>query len=83
MKRASTKLLLAGVLGALALPSSGWACAACYGASDSPLAQGMNWGIAVLLGVVGMVLFGIAAFFVHVGIKTAKLADAAQSETQK
>jgi hypothetical protein len=51
------------------------ACAVCYGASDSPLAQGMNWGILTLLGVIGSVLFGIAAFFVHVGIRSGK-ADA-------
>ena len=44
-------LLLAGLLPAKAL-----ACAACYGASDSPLAEGMTWGILTLLGVVGTVL---------------------------
>jgi hypothetical protein len=36
------------------------ACAACFGKSDSPLAQGMNWGIFSLLGVVVTVLGGIA-----------------------
>ncbi len=40
------------------------ACAACYGASDSPLAQGMNWGIFSLLAVVVCVLGGIASFFI-------------------
>jgi hypothetical protein len=41
------------------LPPSRWrrrpslfACAACYGKSDSPLASGMNWGIFTLLGVI-------------------------------
>ncbi|MSU57067.1 MAG: hypothetical protein EXS35_02620 [Pedosphaera sp.] len=52
---------------------SALACAACYGASDSPLAQGMNWGILALLGVVGSVLLGITAFFIHVGIKSSRL----------
>ena len=33
-------------------PASLFACAACYGASDSPMAKGMNWGIFSLLGVV-------------------------------
>jgi hypothetical protein len=42
------------------------ACAACYGKSDSPLANGMNWGIFTLLGVVLTVLSCFALFFVHV-----------------
>lgn len=57
---------------ALAARQSALACATCYGASDSPLAQGMNWGILTLLGVVGVVLTGITAFFVHLGIKSAR-----------
>jgi hypothetical protein len=52
--------------------SSALACATCYGASDSPLAQGMNWGIATLLGVIGAVLAGVVAFFVHVGVRSTK-----------
>ncbi len=47
-------------------PSPLFACAACYGKSDSPLASGMNWGIFTLLGVVLTVLTCIALFFVHV-----------------
>lgn len=57
----------------LAAKAPALACATCYGASDSPLAQGMNWGIITLLGVVGFVMFGIVAFFVHVGRKAARL----------
>ena len=53
--------------------SSALACATCYGASDSPLAQGMNWGIVTLLGVIGCVLAGVVAFFVHVGVRSSKL----------
>jgi len=52
---------------ALAQPESASACATCYGASDSPLAQGMNWGILTLLVVVFSVLSGIVGFFVHLG----------------
>jgi hypothetical protein len=37
------------------------ACAACYGASDSPMAKGMNWGIFTLLGVIAFVLISIAS----------------------
>jgi hypothetical protein len=49
------------------------ACATCYGASDSAMAQGMNWGILTLLGVIGSVMFGVVAFFVHVGRRSAKV----------
>lgn len=48
-----------------------WACATCFGKSDSALAAGLNWGIASLLVVVTLVLGGIAAFFVHVARRTA------------
>ena len=51
---------------AVLAPSPLFACAACYGKSDSPLASGMNWGIFTLLGVVLTVLTCIALFFVHV-----------------
>ena len=37
------------------------------------MAQGMNWGIMVLLGFVGVVMTGIVAFFVHVGRNSAKM----------
>lgn len=57
------KILVAAV--ALS-PSPLFACAACYGRSDSPLAYGINWGIFTLLGVILTVLTCIALFFVHV-----------------
>ncbi len=47
-------------------PSSALGCAACFGASDSPMAHGMNWGIAVLLGVISTMLALVASFFVFV-----------------
>src|SRR5260221_3190431 len=47
------------------LPHSAWACAACYGQSDSRMAQSMNWGIFSLLGVIVLVLSGVAGFFVY------------------
>ena len=46
----------------LVLPRLAGACPACYGESDSPLAHGMNAGIFTLMGVVGLVLSGVAAF---------------------
>jgi hypothetical protein len=61
------------VLGAAILSSQAqlFACAACYGASDSPLAKGMNWGIFSLLGVVVCVLGTFATFFVYLAKKSA------------
>jgi len=52
-------------------PRLSWACAACYGQSDSPLAAAMNWGILSLLGVIGVVLGGVAAFFVFLAKRSA------------
>ena len=61
-----------GLALALALPAhSAWACAACYGQSDSPLAAGMNWGIFSLLGTIIVVLGGVAAFFVFLARRSA------------
>ena len=68
---------------AVVAKSSALACATCYGASDSPLAQGMNWGIATLLGVIGSVLAGVVAFFVHVGVRSAKLNASEPIKTDK
>lgn len=61
------------------------ACAVCYGASDSPLAEGMNWGIMTLLAVIGSVLAGVVAFFVHAARKGAglKAANAQGIQTEQ
>lgn len=76
MKSRNIKFLLAAFLGAMALqPASLFACAACYGASDSAMAKGMNWGIFSLLGVVVMVLGSVATFFVFLGKKAAAAAN--------
>ena len=65
-------------------PQNVHACAACYGASDSPLANGMNMGILFLLGVIGSVLVAITAFFIFVARNSARLnAAAAQIQTDK
>ncbi len=42
------------------------ACAACFGKSDSKLAEGMNAGIMALLFVITSVLAAIASFFVFI-----------------
>ena len=71
-------IALTVLLVALANPPRVLACAACYGQSDSALAQGMNWGIFTLLGVIGFVLVGVAGFFVFLIRRAA--AVAAQQE---
>jgi hypothetical protein len=59
------KLILAALLAAGA-PSSLFACAACYGKTDSPLASAMNYGILTLLAVVLSVLSVFLVGFVHI-----------------
>ena len=71
--------LAASIAFAVLKPAPLFACAACYGAADSPLTQGMNWGILTLLGVVVSVLALVFAFFVHVGRNSAKLRAGAKS----
>lgn len=70
--------VLAGCLGLLlaGLPEAALGCAACFGASDSPLAEGMNWGILSLLAVIVTVLGGCAAFFVFLARRAARMAPA-------
>jgi uncharacterized membrane protein HdeD (DUF308 family) len=58
-----------------ALPQPALACAACFGRSDSRLAEGMNWGILSLMGVVVFVLGGFAAFFVYLARRAAATAE--------
>jgi hypothetical protein len=52
-------------LALLTFPQPLLACAACFGASDSNQAKGMNMGIFALLAVVVVVLGGIASFFIY------------------
>ncbi len=71
----SFSLSAAGILFAATFhPNSIWACAACYGQSDSPMAAGMNWGIMSLLGMIVVVLGGVAAFFIFLARRSAALA---------
>jgi hypothetical protein len=68
---------------ALLQPGSASACAACFGKSDSPMAQGMNMGIFSLLGVVVFVLGGFGALIFHLARRGAAYAaqQAQLSET--
>lgn len=42
------------------------ACPVCFGATDSPMAQGINNGIVFLLAIVGLVQLSFVALFVSV-----------------
>lgn len=48
-----------GTLAALALPRLAAACSTCYGAADSPMVKGQNYGILTLLGFVVLVYVGV------------------------
>jgi len=63
--------LLAGMA---MMPRPVFACAACFGQSDSAMAAGMNWGILSLLGMIVVVLGGVTAFFVFLARKAAAVA---------
>jgi hypothetical protein len=69
--------VLLGAALTLALPPAPLlACAACYGQSDSPIAEGMNWGILSLLAVITVVLGGVSAFFIYLARRSAAVAAA-------
>lgn len=52
-------------------PASMHACAACFGKSDSKLAEGLNMGIFALLGFVLLVMVWIAGFFAYLARRAA------------
>lgn len=60
-------------------PRAAWACPVCFGQSDSPLANATNLGIIAMLGVVGVVLSGFAAFIVHLNRRARLVASGAVS----
>jgi hypothetical protein len=66
-------ILICALVAAFASPTRALACAACYGQSDSPMAQGFNWGIFSLLAVIVTVLATIAGFFVFLARRSAAL----------
>jgi hypothetical protein len=66
-----TSAVFAGIAG---YPANVLACAACYGQSDSAMAQGFNWGIFSLLAVIVSVLITIAGFFFFLARRSASLA---------
>ena len=80
-----TRFLAAALFGviltALVTPTSALACAVCFGASDAPMAKGMNMGIFFMLGLVGAVLSTFTVFFVYLGTQ-AKRASRRQAANE-
>ena len=60
-------LTLAGLVAAnlWLTQGTGYACAVCFGKSDSRMMQGMTWGVLFLLSVVVVVLGSVALFFAY------------------
>ena len=49
------------------IPETVEACATCFGDSNAPAAQGMNWALLTLLGVAGGVLGAVIATIISIG----------------
>ena len=61
----------------VAAPNIALACPVCFGENDSPMAQAMNSGILLMLGVVAGMLTAFASFFIYL-IRRAKQAAVAE-----
>jgi hypothetical protein len=75
IRRIITTVLVVGV------PRAALACPVCFGQTDSPLANATNMGIIAMLGIVGGVLAGFAAFIVHLNRRARLLANGADPAT--
>ena len=73
IRRAITTALVVGI------PRAVLACPVCFGQTDSPLANATNMGIIAMLGIVGGVLAGFAAFIVHLNRRARLAANGADS----
>ena len=57
----SVSLTIIACLGALLIASPAAACSVCYGDPNSAITKGAQAGVLVLLGVIGVVLTGLAS----------------------
>ena len=67
--------LVLAIAGLFALTAEADACAVCFGDPESPMAQGVVWGVLVLVAIVGFVLTGItgiAVFWMYRGRRLAQ-----------
>jgi hypothetical protein len=64
---------------ALLAPAKLFACATCYGGDiDTPMTNGMNWGIFTLLAAIGTVLAVFLTFLIYAIRKSEALNAAAE-----
>jgi uncharacterized membrane protein len=64
----------------VALPRIALACPVCFGENDSPIAQAMNSGILLMLGVVAGMLTAFASFFIYLIRRAKRVAAQDQAE---
>ena len=65
-------ILVASVL--IIAPRAAFACPVCFGANDSPLALGINYGILAMLGIIGVLWVAFGSFFLYLR-RRARLAE--------
>jgi hypothetical protein len=80
MKQRIKIALLLGLFGLVARPEI-FACATCYGESDTNMAAGMSWGILTLMVVAYGVLLGILSFFGYLIYRSQRMASLMDQET--
>jgi hypothetical protein len=81
MKKLSLALVISVLLPLVTNTAA--ACTACFGQSDSEMAQGMNWGIYTLLAFVALILGGVTAFFVTIGRRSASATQISETKEKE
>lgn len=61
------------LLSSLLSPNMILACATCFGDPNSNAGKGMDMAILTLLGIIGPILFAIAAGIISIGLKSKKI----------
>lgn len=73
MKKTALASILA--LATVAFPTAAAACSTCYGAAGSPMTEGMNNGILVLLACVGLMYVGFGKLILDFRKRAKKLEE--------
>lgn len=58
-------------------------CPICFGASDAPMAQAMNWSVLTLLAITVVVLAVFGSFFVRLARRAEACADTAAGDRER
>jgi hypothetical protein len=79
LTRNKIKIVCPGIAAAVVLfalqAGTASACSVCMGAAESPLKQGLAWGVFTLLAVVMSVLGAFTVFFIHLARRAALVAS--------